>query len=445
MPSRCPYAALHEPEFHADPHAVYERLRARYGPVIPAELEPGVRGWIVIDYATLIAWCRDTDTFSRDSRIWADWNEGRIDDTSSVLPMMMPRPNALFQDGSNHQRYRRAITDSLGRIDNARLLSDIRHYADGLIDEFCAHGEVELLDRYVRLLPLLIINQLFGFDEDSGRRFITALRNMWDGVDAERANHQAELALSAVVGHKRRHPGDDLTSWLMDHRAELSDEEVIFQLFLITAAANEPTANLIGNAMRLVLTDDELAAEIAGSRVSIADAIDRVLWTDSPVSNYPVMYPTRDVELDGGEVVRKGTPVLLGFAAANRFLAQEYSERMADAPNRAHLSWGVGPHRCPGQDPATAIAVIAIRTLLSRLPDLRLAVPAQELEWRVSPFSRALTRLPVQFTPQSPPEEKTVWKPSDSPQETSTPRRSTSEASGRSSLSSFLAKWLPGR
>ena len=40
---------------------------------------------------------------------------------------------------------------------------------------------------------------------------------------------------------------------------------------------------------------------------------------------------------------------------------------------------------------------VAFNTLLRRLPNLQLAVPADRLRWRATPFLRGLEALPVQF------------------------------------------------
>ncbi|GAA1110481.1 cytochrome P450 [Nocardiopsis composta] len=445
MTSSCPHLKLYDPEFHRDHHAAYEKMRAEHGPVIPVELEPGVQGWLVIDYATIMAWCRDERTFSRDARRWRDWREGRVPDDAAVMGMMKPRPNALFSDGEAHRRVRRAMTDAFARFDSARIAADAREMAGGLIDAFCARGEADLVAEYANPLPLLVMNRLFGMDEAAGRRFFTALRDMWDGVDAERANQEIETVLSDLVGRKRAQPGEDITSLLMQHRAGLTDEEVIQHLVLMIGAGSEPSACLLSNAVRVMLTDRRLGDDLAGARTAIPDAIDQVMWTAPPVTNYPVMYPTQDIALPGGAVIREGSPILLGFAAANRVVADEYRDRLEDAPNRAHLAWGVGPHRCPAKEMATAIATTGIEVLLSRLPRLRLAVPADELAWRLSPFGHALTRLPVAFDPQSPEQEGTTWQPSDSKPDTSTTKPQSSEKQGQSSLSSFLARLLRGR
>lgn len=448
MTSGCPRAKLYRDEPQPDPYDVYARMRSEHGPVVPVELEPGVHGWLVTDYATLISWSRDTTTFGHDARLWKDFREGRIDSDASVLPMMAPRANALFVDGTEHQRYRRAITDSLGAIGSARLSEVTERYANGLIDEFCARGRADVLNEYARMLPLLVINELFGFDRDQGVRFVEAMRNLWLGVDAEKSNAEAERALSEVVTAKHREPGDDVTTRLIQHRAALSDEEVIMQLLLVVAAANEPTANLINGGVREVLADPNVADGRAPSPTVLSDIVGRVLWQDPPITNYPVLYPRVDVPLGGGRTIEAGSPILLGFAAANRFYLEENAEQLAESSNRAHVAWGAGPHRCPAREEATTITIIALRTLLDRLPGLRVAVPPEDLRWHLSALSWIPVTLPVQFSPQSPPTpapvEGTPWTASDSHPETSAHRAPTSGKSPLSSLSNFLVRLMRG-
>ncbi len=137
----------------------------------------------------------------------------------------------------------------------------------------------------------------------------------------------------------------------------------------------------------------------AGARDSgmlIEEAMDHVLWNQTPIANYATHYPVRDVDL-GGHVAEADTPVVISFLSANADPALEEARRAHS--KGAHLAWGAGPHACPAKDPAQVIATTAIERLLNALPDLALAVPEKELEWRPGPFHRALVALPVTFSP----------------------------------------------
>ncbi|MBO1420225.1 cytochrome P450, partial [Streptomyces sp. FH025] len=53
LPVGVPLTPLYGQAVADDPHGLYARLRERYGPVAPIELEPGVEAWLVLGYAEL--------------------------------------------------------------------------------------------------------------------------------------------------------------------------------------------------------------------------------------------------------------------------------------------------------------------------------------------------------------------------------------------------------
>ncbi|WEP00311.1 cytochrome P450 [Streptomyces sp. FXJ1.172] len=383
---------MHDAAFAADPHQVYDRLRA-HGAAGPVELAPGVDATLVVGYETALRVLQNPTLFARDARRWKALNEGRIGLDNPVLPMMAYRPNCLFTDGSVHLRLRKAVTDSLARLNISRIRRDVEPIADYLIDQFSERGRADLLNDYAKLLPLLLFNKLFGCPADIGDTLTSAMSAIFDGKDAVRANEELTACLMALIALKRRRPGDDVTSWLIQHPAGLTDEELKDQLVMLMGAGVEPERNLIGNALLLLLTPDD---DGHGAGMLVEEAIDHVLWHQTPIANYATHYPVQDVDL-GGVVAETGTPVVISFAAANSDPVLTEARRAHG--KGAHLAWGAGPHACPAKDPAQVIAVTAVERLLNALPDLTLAVPEKDLQWRPGPFHRALATMPVAFSP----------------------------------------------
>jgi cytochrome P450 len=64
-----------------------------------------------------------------------------------------------------------------------------------------------------------------------------------------------------------------------------------------------------------------------------------------------------------------------------------------------HLGYGHGIHYCLGAPLARLEAQCALRTLLTRLPDLATAAGPEELRWRGGLIMRGLRTLPVRFAP----------------------------------------------
>ncbi|MCK7621537.1 cytochrome P450 [Streptomyces sp. RS10V-4] len=400
-PPGCPAHAdgtrtsLHGAEFAAAPHAVYDRLR-QYGPTAPVELAPGVEAELVTDYATALQILQNPDTFARDPRRWRALNDGRVPLDSPVLPMMMYRPNSMFSDGATHLRLRQVVTDSLAQVDMHRVSRHVDRVAAYLIDQFSIRGKADLISDFAQVLPLLVFNDLFGCPPDLGDRLIVAISSLFDGIDVERANEEMAGALFELVALKRRQPAEDMTTWMMQHPAGLTDEEMVHQLALLIGAGTEPVQNIIASALRLLLSEEHIGGGQHGAGVLVEDAINEVLWNSPPIANYATHYPVRDVEISGCKLPA-GSPVLISFAAANADPSLTASRQTFS--KRAHLAWGAGPHACPAKDPALLISVRAIEKLLNTLPDVELGVPADSLTWRPGPFHRALNALPARFTP----------------------------------------------
>ncbi|MFG2561291.1 cytochrome P450 [Streptomyces sp. NPDC048496] len=424
---------LHTADYAADPHAYHQYMR-QHGPASPVELAPGVEATLVTDYNAALDLLQNSIDFRKDSRRWRALAEGRISPDSPVLPLLAYRPNCMFTDGAAHLRLRQAITESFARVSGHRLSLIVERAARFLISRFSARGSADLLNDYAKQLPLFVFNELFGCPAGIGDRVMFGISGMFDGINAEQANQVLVQAVNELVALKRAQPGDDVTTWLMQHPAQLSDEEMIQQLVLLLGAGAEPLRGLIGNTFHRVLTVERYARSGL-----LEEALDDTLWRNPPMANYAPHYPAVDTDV-AGHKVSAGELVLVSFAAANAALADQAGN------SHAHLAWSAGPHACPSKEPARLITLAAIEHLLNELPDVELAVPEESLAWRPGPFNRALAHLPVRFgavkpraavQPQQPeaPQQPTVLQPS-------APSTSQSKT-GRSGWSAFLT-WLKG-
>ncbi len=389
-PAHAGRTPLYGPEFTEEPQRVYAQLR-HHGSVAPVELAPGVSATLVIGYDTALEVLRNPATFSKDPSSW----QRAVPPSSPVLPIMGYRPNCQFGDGNEHARLREAITDSLGRVNPNALREHVEHTAQALINDFGPTGEADLRAEYAELLPLRVLIQLFGCPPDDEQRILADVREIWHGPNAEEADRDLDTYLRDLVSLKRERPGLDLTSWLMAHAAHLTDEEMRHQLGLFVRVGLTAEQNLITNALRLLLCGERFAGDLTGGTLPVEDALDEVLWTEPPLANYAMTYPTRDVDLARVRLVRD-QPVVISLVAAN---TDAKSASACTVGNRAHLAFGAGPHSCPAQRLARLIASVALEQLLDRLPEMRLAQPADQLTWHAGPFQRALTALPVRFPP----------------------------------------------
>ncbi|MDX3231958.1 cytochrome P450 [Streptomyces sp. ME19-01-6] len=379
---------------------LYERLRAEHGAVAPVRLAGDLPAWLLLGYRENLEAARTPSRFSRDSRHWGDWREGRVAPDSPLLPVVGWQPMCTFADGAEHERLRAALTGSMDRFDRRGIRRQVTRFTHQLVDEFATDGHAELVTAFAQQLPMLVLTHLLGMPDEYGPRLVEASRDLIKGTDtAISSNEYVTETLEHLVARKRAEPGADLASWLLDHPSGLTEEEVVQHLRLVLLTGNETTTNLMANTLRMVLTDPRFRASLTGGQMTLPDAIEHVLWNEPPLAVIPGRWATGDTEL-GGRRIRAGDMLLLGLAAGNVDPAIRPDIAAPMYGNRSHLSFSGGPHECPGQDIGRAITDTGIDTLLLRLPDLRLAVPETGLSWTASWISRHLVELPAEFTPR---------------------------------------------
>ncbi|MGW1737920.1 cytochrome P450 [Nocardia sp. NPDC001965] len=393
-----PRVRLYTPEFAADPHGAYRSMRARFGSLVPVELAPGVPATLVVGYRAALRILNDPERFPADPRAW----QRDIPADCPVLPVLEWRPSAIRSAGADHTRYRRVNTAGIDGVDLHALHTTVGRIAVPLIDAFCATGGADLVTQYAFPLAFESVNAMLGCPPEIGSKVAEATQAVFDGVDAERGNRLLSAAVLELVDLKRDEPGDDITSRILAHPAELDQSELIHQIVILYGAGIEPLQNLIVNTLVLILTDERFGGNLLGGALSTRDALDEVLFEDPPMANFSVTYPRQPILIDGVWLPAH-QPVVISLAGCNNDPAISSGDHTG---NRSHLAWGAGPHACPAKSAAYLIAQGAIDQLLDALPDLRPAVPIDELVWRPGPFHRALAELPVAFPP-TPPQSRT--------------------------------------
>lgn len=390
---------LYGPQFESDPATLYAAIRRQHGPVAPVLLEGDIPAWFVCGYRELHQVTTDSQLFARDTRRWNAWD--RVPQDWPLMAYVVHNPSVMFTEGPEHQRRAGAISDALDAVDQFELSKQCERIADRLVDEFAGSGEADLMAQYAERIPLRAGVSMCGMADADAPGMVRDFGLTIDssGQESMDAYGRVQQAMAQLVADKREYPGADIPSRLLEHPSNITDDEIVLDLLVVMAAAHQPTTYWIGNTIRLLLTDARFATTLSGGRASVNQALNEVLWQDTPTQNFIGRFATRDTHL-GGQRVRTGDLVVMGLAAANAD-PQVRATGEGAAGNRAQMSFGHGEHGCPYPAPelAEVIARTSIEVLLDRLPDLTLAVPAESLTWRPSVWMRGLTSLPVTFTP----------------------------------------------
>ena len=397
---------LYGDAFKRDPHATFAAMRRE----APIHKQAGLDGttpiWFVTRYADVEAMLRDK-RFVRDERLAKDEA-----DRYAWSPLdRRINTQMLNRDGQDHRRLRDLVSQGF----TPKRVADLRPRVEAIAEEFLAHlqevagrsgGVADLITEFSFPLPTTVILEMLGIpieDRDRFRAWGNALLAppMTEEAQKESARLLTEFAdyLDALFEERRVRPRDDLVSALVAAEQEgdrLSPEELSSTLVLLIVAGHETTVNLIANGVLQLSRRPELRDALAADPSGLPAMVEELVRYDGSVERALNRWAAEDVTWDG-HLIRRGEPVILILGSANRDPAAFDEADTFDAtrsPNR-HLGFGKGVHYCMGAPLARLETEIALRTLLTNLPTLRVAVPEEELRYRFLPGFRALEALPV--------------------------------------------------
>ncbi|XUL90154.1 cytochrome P450 family protein [Streptomyces galilaeus] len=385
------------------------RLRAA-GPLAAVELPGGVPVWAVTHHAEAKQLLTDP-RLVKDINVWGAWQRGEIPPDWPLIGLANPGRSMLTVDGADHRRMRTLVAQALTPRRVEQMRERIAKLTEGLLDGVeAAEGEVvDLKAEFAYPLPMYVIADLMGIAESQLPRLKELFEKFFSTQTppAEVIATLTELAgiMAATVAAKRAEPGDDLTSALIaasedgDH---LTDEEIVSTLQLMVAAGHETTISLIVNAVVNLSTHPVQRALVLAGEADWSSVVEETLRHSTPTSHVLIRFATEDVQV-GDKVLPAGDALIVSYAAIGR--DEEAHGPTAGAfditrtSENRHISFGHGPHVCPGAALSRLEADVALPALYERFPQLDLAVPASELRNKPVVTQNDIFELPVRLTP----------------------------------------------
>ncbi|MEU3607550.1 cytochrome P450 [Streptomyces sp. NPDC035033] len=381
------------------------RLRAA-GPLARVVLPGGVPCFAVTRHAEARALLTDA-RLVKDIGQWGAWQRGEIPLDWPLIGLANPGRSMLTVDGEEHRRLRTLVAQALTARRVERLRTGIEELTGGLLDRLAEHpaGEtVDLKAEFAYPLPMSVVSELMGVDAADHPR----MKELFDKFFStqtppeEVPQMMADLGalFSRIVAGKRESPGDDLTSALLEaseNGDRLTTEEITNTLQLMVAAGHETTISLIVNAVVALETHPEQRALVLKGEVPWENVIEETLRWSTPTSHVLIRFASEDIPV-GDRVLPKGEALIVSHGAIGRDELQHGPTAgdfdVTRAPIR-HISFGHGPHVCPGAALSRLEASVALPALYARFPELRLAVPREELRNKPVVTQNDLFDLPV--------------------------------------------------
>ncbi|KIF72934.1 cytochrome P450 [Streptomyces sp. 150FB] len=367
-------------------------LHSAEGPVLVDIL--GEQAWAVGDPELLARLLTDPRVSKDPRQHWPRFIAGEIVG-KWPLYLQVAVDNMFTAYGPDHRRLRRLVSPAFALRRMTSLMPSVEQNTEDLLDELARRAEeiVDLRDAFAVQLPIRVISDLLGVPEAMRTRFRSTIDRIWDTTstpeEATASTADVYAMLEEHIRAKRAVPGDDLTSVLIAARDDegdgtaLTERELIDTLLLVVAAGYETTVNLIDSAVTALLADPAQLAHVREGRATWDDVVEEALRFAAPVSHMPMRYAVEDIEVSGGETIRKGDAILPSFGAASnhpRIHGESAAQFDVTRENKSHMAFGHGVHYCLGAPLARAEGVTALSGLFDRFPHIRLAMPLTELE-----------------------------------------------------------------
>ena len=365
-------------------------------PVFRAELPDGRIVWLVTGYENVRQMIID-QRFSR---------------ALAVAPDRARQGFEMFAGGSingmdppEHTRLRKLVASAFTARRVEALRPRVAGIVNGLIDAmFDLPQPADLVAGFSLPLPAQVICEMLGVPAADTGQF-----HAWSDTimaDWQRDSDEIMTALAELYGYfgtlieiKRAQPADDLISALIaarDDTDRLSEQELTVMCCTLLIGGHETTANQINLSLLLLFDHPGQVAKLRADPGLMRGAVEEVLRYTRLGGLLPARVTSEDVAI-GGVTIPAGEQVIPLFATANQdpsvFADPDRFDVTRDAAN--HLSFGAGVHHCLGAQLARVELQEAFRGLIGRLPGLRLAVPASELEFKPGMAIHSLRELPV--------------------------------------------------
>ncbi|MFG2529294.1 cytochrome P450 [Streptomyces sp. NPDC048516] len=376
-----------------DPAPGVERAR-REEPITRATLWDGSACWLVTRH-------QDVREVLGDPRFSADATRpGFPFLTAGGRELATTKPTFIRQDDPEHARLRRMLTADFMVKKVEAMRPEVQRLTDDLLDRMTAgRDSADLVAEFALPLPSLVICLLLGVPYDDHEFFqgcssrLLSLRSTAEEVRG--AQEDLRRYLTRLAESKRREPDDGIVSRLVA-RGDLDDEEVASMGRLLLIAGHETTANMTALSTLALLRNPDQLKRLRADPSLIKGAVEELLRYLTIVHNGLPRVATEDVTI-GGRTIRAGEGVLCTLNSANRdddvFPGGDALDVGRDV--RRHVAFGFGVHQCLGQPLARVELQIAVETLLRRLPDLRLAIPFEDVRFRHDMGIYGVHALPV--------------------------------------------------
>ncbi|WAL67944.1 cytochrome P450 [Amycolatopsis cynarae] len=299
----------------------------------------------------------------------------------------------MGMDPPDHTRLRRLVAKAFTARRLERMRAGVRDLVHRLLDGMAAQGDsADVVEDLARPLPVTVICDLLGVPQEDHQIFrewtqalVSDATAKGDVLDVY--GDQLDNYVAGLVAQRREEPTDDLLGALVyarDAGDKLTENELISiaGAGLLTGGVETVSSALPSFLFTLLTHPAELALLRAKPEIMPTAVEELLRYVPINTAAMFARYASEDVRF-GDVVVRAGDPVLPALHAANRdpeVFADPDRIDLARSPN-PHVAFGHGPHHCIGAQLARLELQEALKAVLERFPEMRLADGRDGVKW----------------------------------------------------------------
>jgi cytochrome P450 len=386
-----------------DAPALYGWLREEH-PVTEVTLPTGKKAWLVSRYD-------DVRAILADPRVSAD---NRAENfpffTSQARPSDSDRL-FLRMDPPEHSVLRRLLGKNFVYKRMTAMRPRIQELVDDTIDRMLTlHQPVDFVKEFALPIPSTVLSWILGVRAHDAEFFNRASEAIVLGVSGQpelvengvRATQELRRYIDELVTEKESadSPGDDILGQLVTAYREgvCGRHDIVNSGFLLAIAGHDTTASMTAAGTVTLLQHPEQLSQLRADPQLWPQAIEELLRYLTVVHLIIQRVASEDIEI-AGVTIPAGAGIIPLNLSANRDDAHFPGAETLDIHRnmRDHFAFGYGIHQCIGQPLARIELEVIYETLFRRLPELRLALASDEIEFkRWSPISGVFS-LPVRW------------------------------------------------
>lgn len=318
-----------------------------------------------------------------------------VGELHQVLPVILDPPE--------HRPFRLLVNKSLAPKTVSAMEARIQAFARDLIDRFHAKGRCDFVREYAEALPVSIFMSLVKLPTEDTEQLKTwtdqFVHPQEGGLSYQQVQQKIYDYLEPFIDLRLGGDGDDMLSQIINGQVSgraLTKPEMLSLSMEMLLGGLDTVVNFLGFAMLFIAQHPESRRQLLADPGLIPAAVEELL------RRFPVVSLAREVRND---IVYDGVALKRGDMVAIPTPLAGIDERWNPRPfhvdfqrtSARHVTFGKGPHVCPGAHLARTEVRITLEEWLARIPDFAVA-PEAHIRFRGG-LVGVIDALPLVWSP----------------------------------------------